>query len=68
MLWQQWMDLEGSMLSERNQIRKTNTVWYHLYMESQKYNKVMNITEKKQNHRYREQTSGYQWGEEGEGQ
>ena len=28
----------------------------------------MNITEKKQNHRYREQTSGYQWGEEGEGQ
>ena len=29
----------------------------------------MNITKKKQTHRYREQTSGYQWGELwGEGQ
>ena len=29
----------------------------------------MYITKKKQTHRYREQTSGYQWGEEkGEGQ
>ena len=37
-------------------------------MESKKYNKLVNITEKKQIHRYREQTSGYQWGEErGEG-
>ena len=26
----------------------------------------MNITKKKQTPRYREQTSGYQWGEEGE--
>ena len=30
---------------------------------------VVNITKKKQTHRYREQTSGYQWGEgSGEGQ
>ena len=29
----------------------------------------MNITKQKQSHRYREQTSGYQWGEQsGEGQ
>ena len=29
----------------------------------------MNVTKQKQIHRYREQTSGYQWGEErGEGQ
>ena len=29
----------------------------------------MNVTKQKQTHRYREQTSGYQWGEErGEGQ
>ena len=29
----------------------------------------MNITKKKETHRYREQTSGYQWGEgNGEGQ
>ena len=29
-----WMDLEGTVISERNQ-RKTNTV-YHTYMESKK--------------------------------
>ena len=40
-------------------------------MESKKYNKLVNITnnQKKQTCRYREQTSGYQWGEgRGEGQ
>ena len=31
-------------------------------MESKNYNKLVNITKKKQTHRYREQTSGYQWG------
>ena len=29
-------------------------------MESKKYNKLENITKKKQTNRYREQTSGYQ--------
>ena len=44
------------------------TVGYLLYVESKKYNKLVNITKKKQTHRYREQTSGYQWGERsGEG-
>ena len=28
-----------------------------------KYNKLVNKTNKKQTHRYREQTSGYQWRE-----
>ena len=28
-----------------------------------KYNKLENIIKKMQTHRYREQTSGYQWGE-----
>ena len=38
-------------------------------MESKKYNKLANITKKKQTHRYREQASGYQWGEaRGKGQ
>ena len=37
-----------------------NIVGYHLYVESKKYNKLVNITKKKQTHRYREQTSGYQ--------
>ena len=33
-----------------------------LYVESKKYNKLANVI-KKQTHRYREQTSGYQEGE-----
>ena len=38
-------------------------------MESKKLNKLVNITKKTQTHRYKEQTSGYQWGEgRGEGQ
>ena len=57
-----WMDLEGIMLSEISQ-RKTNTVLYHsIQVESKKYNKLVNITKKKQTHRYGEQTSSYQWG------
>ena len=32
-----WMDLEGIMLSEISQ-RKTNTVRFHLYVESKKQN------------------------------
>ena len=54
-----WMDLEGIMLNEISQ-RTTNTLWYHLYVEYKKYNKLVHITEKKQTHSYREQTTGYQ--------
>ena len=32
-------------------------------MKSKTYNKLVNVTKKQQTHRYREQTSGYQWGE-----
>ena len=32
-------------------------------MESKKYNKLVNQTKKKETHQYREQISGYQWGE-----
>ena len=35
-----WMDLEGVMLRQR----MTNTVGYHLYVESKKYNKLVTIT------------------------
>lgn len=35
-------------------------------MESKNYNQLMNITKKKQIHRFRTQTSDYQWGEMGE--
>ena len=55
-----WMNLESVMRSEMSQ-RKTNTVQY-FYVESKKYNKLVNKTKKKQAHRYKEQTSSYQWG------
>jgi len=32
-------------------------------VKSKKYNKLVNVTKKKQTHRYREQISGCQWGE-----
>ena len=57
-----WMKLKGIMLSEISHIEK-NTLWYDLYMESKKYNKLMNIIQKKQTHGHGEQASGYQWGE-----
>ena len=50
------MDSEGIILSEINK-RKTNSVWYHLYVESKKYNKLVNMTKKKQTHR--EQNCGF---------
>ena len=56
-----WVNLEEIKLSEISQ-RMTNTVCCHLYVESKKYNKLVNITKKKQTHRYREQTNGCQWG------
>ena len=43
----------------------TREAEYHLSVEPKKYNRLMNTTKKKQIHRYREQTSGYQvaiWG------
>ena len=59
------MDLEGIMLSEISQ-RKTNAVWYQLYVESKKTQQTSEYN-KKETHRYREQASGYQWGEAGQG-
>ena len=41
--------------------RKANLVWSHLYVESKKCSKLVNITKKKQIYRHREQTSVYQW-------
>ena len=37
------MDLDSVMLSEIR-VRKLTTVWYNLYLESKKYNKLVNIT------------------------
>jgi len=38
---------------------------YHLYVETKKYNKLVNITKRKQTQRYREPTSDYQRAEGG---
>ena len=58
-----WMELERIMLSEISQTEKEKYCIVSLYMESKKYNKLVNITKKEQTHRYGEQTSGYQQGE-----
>ena len=49
------------MLREISQIEKDKYYMYHLYTESKKYNKLVNVIKKKkqQTHRYRDQTSGY---------
>ena len=39
-----------------------------IYSESKKHNKLVNITKKKQIHRYRKQTCGYLWRECGKRQ
>ena len=43
-----------------NMDRKTNTVWFHLYVESRKQNKWINITEQKHSYSYREQSGSCQ--------
>ena len=40
------LDVSGITLSEISQ-KKTNTVWYHLHVESKKYKKLVNITKNK---------------------
>ena len=57
------MDVESIMLSKVRQ-KRINTVSFHFFVESKKYNKLVNITKKKQTHRYRGQISGHQWVEE----
>jgi len=54
------MDVEGIMLSERSQRKRLHDITYMWYLK--KYKELVNITKKQPTHRYREQTSGYQWG------
>lgn len=49
------MDLKGIMLGEVRKTEKTNIAGYHLLVESKKYNRPVNITEKKEDHRGGEQ-------------
>ena len=55
-----WMDLEGIILSEISQTEKDKYCMISHIWNLIKHNKLVNITKKKQTHRYREQTSGYQ--------
>ena len=54
-----WMDLEGIILSEISQTEKDKYYDVPFMWNPKKYNKLVNITKKKQTHRYKEQTSGY---------
>ena len=60
-----WMDLKGIMLSEITKPEKDKYCMLSLIQGISKINKLVNITKKKQIHRYKAQTSGYQWGERG---
>ena len=49
-----WMDVEGFILSEISQTENDKSVQCHVYAESKKYNKLVNITKEKQTHKHRE--------------
>ena len=55
------MDLEIVTLSEVSRT-KTNTTWYHLYVESKKITQMNSFTKHKQTHGLRKQIYGYQRG------
>ena len=40
-----WMELENVTLSEISQQRKTNTIWFHSYVESNEQNELTSKTE-----------------------
>ena len=44
--------------------RKTNIIWYHLFMESKKIVQTNLHTKQKQTHRHRKESFGYQRGRE----
>ena len=62
-----WMNLEGIKLTELSQTKTLYDITYVWNIKN--YNKLVNITKKKETHGCREQSSGHQWGESrGEGQ
>ena len=44
-----------------NKSDRERQILYQLYVESKKYNKLVNITKQKQTHWYRIQNNNYQW-------
>ena len=60
-----WIDLQGSILNGISQTDKDKHCTISLICEiKEKIQPPVNITKKKQTHRYKKQTSGQQWGEE----
>ena len=54
------MDGFGGHYAKWNKSDRERQVLYDItYVKSKIYNKLVNITKKKQTHRYRKQTSGY---------
>ena len=51
------MDQKSIKLSEINQTEKTNTICFHLGVESKDQNKRTFTTKRKQSHRYRQRTN-----------
>ena len=56
-----WVDLEILTVSQR----KSNLIWYHLYMESSKMIPKNGFTKQKQTQSFQHQTYGYQRGNMG---
>ena len=53
-----WMHLQIVIWSEVRK-KKTNTIWYHLYVESKIWHKWNDLKKQKQTHRHREQICVY---------
>ena len=56
-----WVDLEFIILCEVSQ-RKTNVIWYNLYVESNKMIQSKLLIEQKQIHWFQNQAFGYHRG------
>ena len=58
-----WMEFRGCYAKWNVRQRNKNTVWSNLFVESKKIQQTSDYNKKKQTHMYREQPSGYRWGE-----
>ena len=58
------MDVPGEYYVRWNKSEKDKYCIVSFILGSKTYNKLVNIRKKRHIHRYREQTNGYQWGNE----
>ena len=62
-----WMNLEGIMLNEISQ-RKTNTVWYHLYVKSKKIQQCTESNKKEADSQIQRTNCSGEWGRDNIGE